>query len=165
MPAAKRQLADDVEQLRGLLFGHLVRLGGGQDQPVAREVGPDRDDERQQDDPDQDRDAVGHVATDRIADAEAEQAQEAGHDEGEQHGTPPVDGDLVIEGRSGSAHRPVERGEGRSARVVRDQVRGGRLRSTVGTVSAAGSASKNSRFRNPNIPARMTDGKVWMLVL
>jgi len=39
------------------------------------------------------------------------------------------------------------------------------LRSTVGTLAASGSASKNSRFVNPSGPARRTFGKTWMEVL
>ncbi len=40
-----------------------------------------------------------------------------------------------------------------------------RLRSTFGTCSASGSASKNSRLVKPNMPASSTLGNVWIELL
>ena len=52
-------------------------------------------------------------------------------------------------------------GHGRLARV-RGQLT---LRSTFGTLAASGSASKNSRFVNPNMPAIRTFGKTRIALL
>ena len=75
--------------------------------------------------------------------------------QGEQDGVPLVRPDLAVE-------RVDAIGIQAAARRADAQLR---VRSTFGTASASGSASKNSRLMKPNGPAISTLGMVWMVLL
>ena len=154
-----RHLADDVHQLRRGGLVDRLRPGRREDELVAGEVAADRDEEPDDDGDDRRADRAHRVARQRIADRESEQGEEEDDDEREDERVPLVRGLLRVErgGHGGASARRAGPLTGPRAQL--------RLRSTVGTFAASGSASKKSRFVKPNIPAKMTFGNVWMPLL
>ena len=157
-----RQLLDDVHELRRGRLVDLVRAGHLEDEGVAGEVRARGDRGADAEGDHHDEHGADRVATDRVADREAEQREQDHDDQRQQERVPPVRGDLVVEG---VGHGGLSSAPGCALRQVVGPVGPLRFRSTTGVAEASGSASKNSRFENPNGPAISRLGNVAMLVL
>ena len=96
--------------------------------------------------------ATSRIAEDGPTDREPEKPQQDHDERSHEERVPPVGGNLVIEGLLGHGI-----GRGRRGQL--------KLRSTLGTAAASGSASKNSRRVKPSGPASRTDGNVAIPVL